>query len=426
MILELAASIPQISSTKSFLRPLGSFEELLWQMDKRSPLHAILVAHVDGITHIDQWEAALEQTRLRHPLWSSQITEGGDGRPFFETDHESKVALRVVEGAFLPYWEQEVAWELSRSISSTSGSLVRAVLLHTDESCVLILVAHHSICDGMSLAFAIRDVLSAISGVKLIKLGVPPSQENALGMCLQTKARACEVEHRLEPLLVISAYRRSSSAIPEVCSHELSEAFTETLRKRAREEKTSVHAALIAASGLVARQDPDYGFGRELNICSPINNRKLIGYPENSGVFFTASDVAVPVDCTETFWNLARSSKATVSKMQTLEGVRTVLDAVNRIVQSPLDATATAEEGGRLFRCDVMVTNLGAVPIPSAYGRLTLRQLWGPGALIGLEGEQTLGVSTFNGRLSLLHMSHTPLPGFLDDITAILHSACGS
>ena len=71
-----SVSVPsEFSATLERLRPLGPFEELLWQMDKRSPLHACLVAHVDGRTTIAGWRAALEQTRQRHPLWSAVITQ---------------------------------------------------------------------------------------------------------------------------------------------------------------------------------------------------------------------------------------------------------------------------------------------------------------------------------------------------------------
>jgi hypothetical protein len=45
MILETVLS--ETSQAQEYLRPLGSFEALLWQMDKRSPLHATLAAHVD-------------------------------------------------------------------------------------------------------------------------------------------------------------------------------------------------------------------------------------------------------------------------------------------------------------------------------------------------------------------------------------------
>jgi hypothetical protein len=103
-----------------------------------------------------------------------------------------------------------------------------------------------------------------------------------------------------------------------------------------------------------------------------------------------------------------------------------VLGAVDGIVQSGLDAYSAGEEGGKLFLFDIHLSNLGAVAIPTSYGALSLRQLWGPGVLIGFEGEQTLGVSTLNGRLCLLHTSHRPLPGFLDQIGSTLSLACTS
>jgi hypothetical protein len=56
MILETVLS--ETSQAQAFLRPLGSFEELLWQIDKRSPLHATLAAHVDGSTTIEEWRSA--------------------------------------------------------------------------------------------------------------------------------------------------------------------------------------------------------------------------------------------------------------------------------------------------------------------------------------------------------------------------------
>ena len=48
MILELVLS--EISQPQANLRHLVPFEELLWQMDKRSPLRATLATHIDGST----------------------------------------------------------------------------------------------------------------------------------------------------------------------------------------------------------------------------------------------------------------------------------------------------------------------------------------------------------------------------------------
>jgi hypothetical protein len=414
--------LSETSPQQEYLRSLGSFEELLWQMDKRSPLHATLAAQVDGSTTIEEWSDALEQARRRHPLWSSVIAETNDGAPFFKTLHKPGVALRVIEGDFTQVWEQEVARELSEPIDAETGPLVRAVLMHTDASCMLILSAHHSICDGMSLAFAIRDITQALSGLGLKKLGLSPSQEDILEVRSQPKAQKRQPEQPTVP----TVYRSKSSIMPVVCALQFSCALTEALRMRARQEKTTVHAALLAAAGIEARQNAGYGSGRDLHLCSTISNRALINSPEDCGVFFTACDFPLTDGPVDDLWNLARKSKGMLNMGQSQDGVKAVLGAVDGIVQSGLDSYSAGEEGGKLFLFDIHLSNLGAVPIPTTYGAISLRQLWGPGVLVGFEGEQTLGVSTLNGRLCLLHTSYRPLPCFLEHIESTLNLACTS
>jgi hypothetical protein len=423
MILETVLS--ETSQAQAFLRPLGSFEELLWQMDKRSPLHATLAAHVDGSTTIEEWRSALDQTRQRHPLWSAVIAQTEDGAPFFQTMRHPEVALLVIEDEFAQAWEREVARELSLRIDAENGPLIRAVLMHTDASSMLILSAHHSICDGMSLAFAMRDVLQALSGSKLKKLSLHSSQEHMIGMCSEPKAQRWS-GLRPEVSAARTVYRSNSSIIPEVRSLQFSYALTDALRKRARQEKTTVPAALVAATGIVARRNPGYGAGRDLHLCSTISNRGRVGSPEDCGVFFTACDFPLPDSPVDDLWNLARRSKEMLSLGQSEGGVKAALGAVNGIVQSGLDVYSAGEEGGKLFLFDINLSNLGAVAIPTSYGALSLRQLWGPGVLIGFEGEQTVGVSTLNERLSLLHTSHRPLPCFLEQIESTVNLACNS
>jgi hypothetical protein len=285
--------LSETSQAQGFLRPLGSFEELLWQMNKRSPLHATLAAHVDGLTTIEEWRSALEQTRRRHPLWSAVIAETDDGPPFFQAMYAPGVELRIIEGEFTQRWEREVARELSIRIDTESGPLVRAALMHNDASCMLILSAHHSICDGMSLAFAMRDVLRALSGIKLSELSLHSSQEDTLGMCSEPTAQR-RSEQRPEVASAPTVYRSNSSIIPEVRSLQFSYVLTDALRKRARQEKTTVHAALLAAAGMAARRNPGYGSDRDLHLCSTISNRARVGSPEDCSVFFTACDFPPP------------------------------------------------------------------------------------------------------------------------------------
>ena len=115
-------------------------------------------------------------------------------------------------------------------------------------------------------------------------------------------------------------------------------------------------------------------------------------------------------------------SKDVLHACQSEDGVNAVLGAVEGVAKAGLDDYAAGEAGGKLFRFDIL-SNQGAMPIPATYGILSLRQLWGPGVLIGFAGEQTLGITTRNGSLCLLHTSHVPLANLSREIESLLRSA---
>ena len=64
-------------------------------------------------------------------------------------------------------WEREIERELATRFDARQAPLIRAVLLRQPDKSILILSAHHSIGDGLSMAFAIRDLLQALSGERL-------------------------------------------------------------------------------------------------------------------------------------------------------------------------------------------------------------------------------------------------------------------
>lgn len=76
------------------------------------------------------------------------------------------------------------------------------------------------------------------------------------------------------------------------------------------------------------------------------------------------------------------------------------------------------------FPCELLLTNLGRLPCEFDCDDLKLKALWGPAVFMGFEGEQTVGVTTTNGSLCLLHSSFTPLPWLLPRTERILRSVC--
>jgi hypothetical protein len=86
------------------------------------------------------------------------------------------------------------------------------------------------------------------------------------------------------------------------------------------------------------------------------------------------------------------------------------------------------EADGARFNVDafsdtMLVSNLGQVPYSPSFGELTIEALWAPVVLRGHDAEQTIGVSTINGALHLVHSSWYPLPRFLEEIEARLQNA---
>ncbi len=406
------------------IRVLSSFEHLLWLMDQNMPMHAVLAARVRGKTTISQWEAALEAARLRHPLWSSSIQSAENAIPHFHQLDNVKIPLRVEHQEGMEGWEEQVALELSLAFDAQNGPLVRAVLVHSDKDCAFILSAHHSIADGMSLAYSIRDILEALSGKELAPLAPHVSQEEALGLPVHAGIADASSIPISKDLSFIELYRAKTPTPPTVKSLQLSSGVTAALRERARNKGTTVHGVMNAAIAIAATRASHNGKGDKLHICSTINNRRFLGMVEDCTMFFTAWDVPFERADSDRFWELARAAKSTLTAGQSVEGVTSVLGAIRNGVRPGMDVRAGADLGAQLFMFDIHVSNLGVLPIATRYGALTLELVYGPAVLLGFEGEQTVGISTVNNNICLLHSSYDPIPNLLDQIEELLLDAC--
>lgn len=84
----------------------------------------------------------------------------------------------------------------------------------------------------------------------------------------------------------------------------------------------------------------------------------------------------------------------------------------------------TEEDAKQKRTYDLVVTNVQRVPYKTSFDKLTVKALWGPSALNGIEGEQAVGVATVNGTLCLVHTSYTPLNSLLETSMQILMTAC--
>ena len=247
--------------SSEFLRELDSLERFHWLMCLNHSNHIVMGAEISGATTSEMWRYALKELQHRHPFLNV----------FIDRNANSKLAYRRFEGCDIPFiikdrksslqWQEEFERELAVPFDTSIAPLMRVLLLKGDDRCDIILVAHHTVVDGMSLVFIMRDLIEALLGKELEALPVPASQEQfhaPLAATMQSKEQINEANpvHVIETTpKPVGYYRPRKGEEPHVHGLRLSEEETSLLVGRVREEKTTVHAALCAALVLARAKD---------------------------------------------------------------------------------------------------------------------------------------------------------------------------
>lgn len=405
------------------IRPLGPFEHVFWLIDQNRPVHFAVTAQIAGTASPDDWRQALDHVQGRHPVFSVCI-EGSPGSVPWFRQAAAPIPLRVVEGNPRTSWATKVGEELATPFDPKQAPLIRALLIQDGQSTAFTLVAHHSIADGLSIAYAIRDTLSALSGGLLEPLPLLPSQEEILGAREEPAALAGAFEPQYAaPTGTPATYRRLDGGRPTVNSLRLAPALTESLRHRARWEGTTVHGALCAALAIAGRKVCADWQKIPLRIASPISIRQILDVGESCGVFLTAAIGVFDRQATG-FWEVARDARNTVARGQARDSAAALLSAFEEVVGTGAEIPAAAEFIATVFAHEATLTNLGALTFDSRFGPLKLEAIWGPAVLLGMEGEQTIGVAAINGSICLTHTGYTPPEGLLGEMRNLLIEAC--
>ncbi|HEY2605497.1 condensation domain-containing protein [Paraburkholderia sp. RL18-103-BIB-C] len=415
-------------------RPLGSMEKFFYLLNQDNSNHFAITGEVTGPTRIDQWQDGLDLVAHHSSVVWSRIERDSDGVPMFRSSPRGSVPLKVVsyDGS---RWTDEVAAQLAQPIDETKPPLLRATLLHSAERSIIVLAAHHSISDGMSLTFLLGDLLRAVSGQNLLRR----QESEAVERLVERRYRATQLgasahapeqatEQATEQAAPITrqpkAFRHQDGSAPCVEALRLSSNMTRTLRERARSERTSVQSALVAALVAASHRLAPEACAEPMRVISPVDlRRRLLDHSDHLGMCASAVVLADDGIGRTALWSRARHlgqgfaglessptlAEAVLAKHGALAGVQETADAKTIFAN--------------VFAGDAAVTNLGVVTLPQAFGSLVLDAVWGPAIAVGLIGEQVIGAATFNDRLHLVHTSYAPIKGLLDQMSAELLDA---
>jgi hypothetical protein len=187
-------------------------------------------------------------------------------------------------------------------------------------------------------------------------------------------------------------------------------------------EETTVHGALVAAAVESARLTLPELRAATINVGSAVDFRNAVAAGEDVALLSAGGSILVQPGMCD-FWELARFARRCIAPVQSPEAMASRMGGLTDYLATPRDENdiATLMAG---FRFDINISNLGNLSIETRFGGLTLERLWGPAILAGFKGEQEIGVATINRSLSLLHVSHRPLPSFLRVMQDRLVTAC--
>jgi hypothetical protein len=208
---------------------------------------------------------------------------------------------------------------------------------------LFILTTHHAIADGLSSAYAIRDLIRLLTGENLESLPPIPAPEPLVYMSQHAPDHTDASGQPEAPQEGRAVTFRTVDGLPSIEALSLTPEITRTLIERARKERTTVHGALCAAVVLAGRESSANWNDSSVRVMSPINLRKELGIGEDCGLYVWAVGVSLNPRTPADFWEMARFAKSSLTEKQSLGRVATELEGLEQAVNSGIDVPRAAQ-----------------------------------------------------------------------------------
>ncbi len=394
-------------------RHLGIEEHKLWLYDQAAPVHFTLTASIIGELHIDQLQHALIRVQQRHPLLNVRIVSDRSGQPWLVED-SSSIPLRVVKRQSEQQWQQEVERELSHPFDWNQAPLIRMVLVHARDISELIITCQHSVADGMSTVYLLRDILQVI--------GISDSQQQVLPerppyeyltpnftQKFQASSKDNLAKSQLEFVNNLTYQKPTlpKNSHPRLLSWSISTEETTTLIHRCQQERTTVHAAICAAFLLTISQENepdknnDFKQPSKLKCFSPVNIRIFLtsNIQEDFGLYLAAITTDHDVTPALNLWDFARLMKYQLNQRMLPDQIFVHLPQIEDFISTFPSPSSVKDLFWEVNSYDIGVSNLGRLNIPQQYGQLELAAIYGPALTTHYTNDRFVGVATLKNKM---------------------------
>jgi NRPS condensation-like uncharacterized protein len=421
----------------------------------RSPFSIVtMVARIKGHISEDLLRNAVSKVQQRHALLRVRVREDRDHVSWFTSEGVGEIPIQVVAREAEDDWIEVHAEASKVPFEFDACPAIRFILVQSPDVSELIILCHHIICDGMSLAYLARDLMVHLGDpareVEVLPDPVPidldnlPNDVSLSGIARFFINRINKKWGEGRVFFDQEDYRALTKAYWQNFHHgflsvELSEAQTAALVERCRNENVTVNSALATAfAGAQILVRGEQAYHSRIAVAANLRDRLLSPAGEAMGFYASAVTLKYNYDRKRGFWENARSfhrkvrllfgNKDVVKEFVTwLHLDPALLEALNfkklgRLVSpdSPRyeklsafgekdDVVLSILKREKMESLDTIslgtaVTNLGRLDFPTTYGPLELdRLIMQPGGAFPLATVNlVLGAVTCAGKLSLV------------------------
>lgn len=438
-----------MSQIEKYQRKVSSVERIF----TRSPCAIVtMVARIKGNLTITMLKDAAKKAQKRHPNLRTRIQEDNNHALYFTSENIQDIPIEAMPRESDDHWIKICTQQSTIPFEFEKQPAIRLFLVQSPQISELIILCHHLICDGLSLAYLARDIMSY--------LGDPNSKVEELSDFTTIDKDNLPKEATINPLakFFINNINKKWQKNPtyfdqtdyltlnqaywthfkhKMLTVELSEAQTTSLVERCRKENVTVNTAITSA--FLAAQCDILGNKANPKIMVAASVRDRLPKPAKEAVGFYASGVVMENHCDKktSFWENSRELHRKLASLYTNRILfkrimnwiyldPTIMESINfKMIGTlvPPDSPRYNKLSSFSKQKDVVtsllkrqdmdleesmwgtaVTNLTRLDFPRKFGQLELdRLIMNPGGMFSLAMVNlVIGVVTCVGKLSLL------------------------
>jgi hypothetical protein len=422
---------------------------------RHSPFSIVtMVARIKGNVSKSMLVNAVSKVQQRHPNLRVRIVEDDDRGPLFTSDGAKEIPVQVVPRESDDHWLTVVEESCQVPFEFDAQPAIRFILVQSPTTSELIILCHHIICDGLSLAYLARDLMDHLGdparSVEVLPDPVPIDRESIpedVSVNAVVRFLIDRMNKKWESEKVVfdqEDYRNLNEAYWMHYSHQmlcvgLSEAETSALVDRCRNEGVTVNsaiaAAFVGAQTMVQGQKPHHS---SIGVAASLRDRVQKPVGEVMGFYAGVVTLKHKHHSNRGFWDNARRFHRKVRPLYNNKNLfgdpliwcylePTILEAINfkklgglvpegSSRYQKMSAFSTRDDvvlailkRDRMESLDritmgTAITNLTRLDFPRKYGTLELdRLIMKPGGAFPLANVNlVLGAVTCAGKLSLV------------------------